>query len=313
MNTPTSKTGVKLKYTLALYVAIVISSVFYMSYFYDGSSISKYICKQHELTRVKDANVTAYSDKTLYGDPINKVPDEIDLQATGDSETGFLKTETIRKIDDTVILIITILAWLMLIPQANRIPFSSFLYLFIGAYLLAISYYKSVNGGAMFTELAVPAHATRWLPCFALWILLLSKTTASQNSVKYLLITAASLTFATHGYEAFMQHPHFRGLLYGAFEVISVNISETTATVLLRLIGVMDICLAIAVIFYHSKWKWLLLWMSIWGFLTAISRPIAFGFIGIDDAVLRIGNGLIPLIIYFLVRHRFKPKHYQYA
>ena len=120
--------------------------------------------------------------------------------------------------------------------------------------------------------------------------------------VKYLLLIAVSLTFATHGYEVFMEHPMFKDLLYGAFEIISISPSETIVVILLKLIGIMDVFLAISVIFYHSRWKWLLLWMSAWGFLTAISRPVAFGAAGLDDAFLRIGNGAIPLIVYFLNR-----------
>ena len=157
----------------------------------------------------------------------------------------------------------------------------------------------------MFSELAVPAHATRWLPCFALGLLMFypSKMQSSLLSVvKNLLIIAVSLTFATHGYEAFMEHPEFKDLLYGAFEIISISLSENIAIILLKLIGIMDVFLAIAVIFCHSRWKRLLLWMSAWGFITAISRPVAFGAVGLDDAFLRIGNGAIPLIVFFLVR-----------
>jgi hypothetical protein len=283
-----------------------------MSYFYDGSSISKYLCKQQELARVHDADVMAYSDNMLYGDPIQEVPEELNLEATDSSEAGFIRTETIRSIDDALILVLALSAWLMLIPRLNRIRSLSFIYLILGIYLAALSVFKGINGGAMFSELALTAHATRWLPCFAVWALLFHQSKEPFSTVKYLLIIAASLTFATHGYEAFMEHPKFKDLVYGGFEIISFMPSETVVSVLLKLIGVMDIFLAISVIFFHTRWNWLLLWMSAWGFLTAISRPIAFGDVGIDDAFLRIGNGLIPLIAYLLIRHQFKPtlKHH---
>jgi hypothetical protein len=305
----------KLRYTLLLYLALVFTAVFYMSYFYDGSSISKYLSKQLEVSRVNDANVVAYSDEILYGDPIQKAQKEINLNPTNDSEAGFVQTEAIHKIDDALVLILTLSAWLMLIPKLNRIRGLSFIYLFLGLYLVATSFSKGMNGGAAFSELAVPAHATRWLPCFGLFILLFNQSKAQTSiltAVKYLLIIATSLTFATHGYEAFMEHPKFKDLLYGAFEIISITPSDTVAIILLKMIGIMDIFLAITVIFCHSKWKRLLLWMSVWGFLTAISRPIAFGDIGIDDAILRIGNGAIPLIIYFIVSHHFKSKQKNY-
>ena len=315
MESPRVDTTTKLRYTLSLYLALVFSAVFYMSYFYDGSSISNYLCKQQELSRVNEANIMAYSDKTLFGDPIQDVPEDIILNETSDSEAGFLKAQTIRRLDKALILILTISAWMMLIPRLNRIRYLSFIYLLLGLYLVTLSFFKGINGGAMFSELAIPAHATRWLPCFALWILLFYQSKIKPPilpTVKYLLIIAASLTFATHGYEAFMEHPKFKDLLYGAFEVISVSPSETVAIILLKLIGLMDIFLAATVILYHSRWKWLLLWMSAWGFLTAISRPIAFGDVGIDDAFLRIGNGAIPLIVYFLVRHHFQSQQKSY-
>jgi hypothetical protein len=262
---------------------------------------------------VNEVNVESYSDKILFGDPIQDVPEEINIDPTSDSEAGFLRAEKIRSVDNALILILTISAWMMLIPRLNGIRYLSFIYLFLGGYLVALSFYKGVNGGAIFSELAVPAHATRWMPCFAVWILLFygAKTdirhhSSALSAVKYLLIIAASLTFATHGYEAFMEHPKFKDLLYGAFGIISVSPSQTVAITLLKLIGIMDIFLAVAVIFYHSRWKWLLLWMSAWGFLTAISRPIAFGDLGLDDALLRIGNGAIPLIVYLLIRYYFQ-------
>jgi hypothetical protein len=304
-------TTAKLSYTLSLYLALVFSAVFYMSYFYDGSSISKYLCKQQELSRVHDADVMAYSDKMLYGDPTQEVPEDSDLNAASDSESGFLRTEIIRSIDDALILILTISAWLMLIPRLNRTRYLSFIFLILGMYLAALSVFKGMNGGAMFSELALPAHATRWLPCFAVWILLFYQSKEPLPIVKYTLIIAVSLTFATHGYEAFMEHPKFKDLLYGGFEIISFNPSETVIISLLKVIGLMDIFLAISVIFLHSRWNWLLLWMTAWGFLTAISRPIAFGDIGIDDAFLRIGNGLIPLIVYFLVRHQSQQQSHE--
>jgi hypothetical protein len=319
MQSPRVNTTTKLRYTLSIYLALVFSAVFYMSYFYDGSSIANYLCKQQELSRVNDANIEVYSDKMLFGDPIQDVPEEINLNPTSNNEAGFLKTEMIRSVDDALILILTLSAWMMLIPRLNHIRYLSFIYLLLGLYLVSLSFFKGMNGGAMFSELATPAQATRWLPCFAVWILLFyrAKTDIQHHSstlstVKYLLIIAASLTFATHGYEAFMEHPKFKDLLYGAFEIISVSPSQTVAITLLKLIGIMDVFLAVAVIFYHSRWKWLLLWMSAWGFLTAISRPIASGDIGIDDAVLRIGNGAIPLIVYLIIHYHFQSQQKSY-
>lgn len=305
MDSPQKMIAVKLRYTLSVYIALVFSSVFFMSYFFDGSSIASYLCKQLEIARVNDANIEAYSDQLLYGDPIQEVPEDIDLSATADDETGFLQTEMIRNIDAALILTLTICAWLMLIPKLNHIRYLSFIYVIFGSYLAALAIFQGLNGGEIFSELAMSAQATRWLPCFALWMLLFYRVnmqTPIFNFAIYLLILACSLTFATHGYEAFMEHPKFKDLLYGSFEIISINPSETLVITLLKLIGIMDIVLAISVICFRYQYKWLFLWMSAWGFLTAISRTTAFGELGIDDTFLRFGNGFIPLIVYYLIR-----------
>lgn len=314
MDSPKQMIATRLRYTLSVYLALVLSSVFYMSYFFDGSSIATYLCKQLEIARVNDVNIEAYSDQLLYGDPIQKVQEGIDLSANADDETGFLQTEMIRSIDNALILTLTIFAWLMLIPKLNHIRSLSFIYVILGLYLAALAVFQGLNGGEIFSELSITAQATRWLPCLALWLLFFYRTTMQTplfNSAIYLLIIAASLTFATHGYEAFMEHPKFKDLLYGTLKIISISPSETLVITLLKVIGIMDILLAISVIFFHSKWKWLILWMAVWGFLTAVSRATAFGELGIDDALLRIGNGFIPLIVYLVIRF-FQTPHYSH-
>lgn len=76
-----------------------------------------------------------------------------------------------------------------------------------------------------------------------------------------------------------------------------LGVSPETASILLTLIGLMDILLAILVLL--KPIRILLLWMAIWGFWTAILRPI----VGepVLDFVERWSNWGAPLALLFLL------------
>lgn len=297
----------RIYYGLSIVTALVLSAIFSMNFFHEGTSMGKYYAKKSELDRVKEAEVTHYSDMVLYGDEVETVPLDIDLSEKSGSAAGFLQTEKIMTLDKYMTLGLMLLAWLMLIPWFRKRRWLAHLYLLMGVYLILLSFYKGANGGAMFSELSIPAHATRWLPCMVIWIWLIWKPrrkTGPTKPLNLLLLFACSLTFATHGYEALMLNPHFSDLLYGVFECFSIPLSEQVSEVLLRLIGIMDIALACLVIFFRRKV--LFLWMAVWGALTALSRPMAFGHILWEDSLLRIGNCLVPLAVLMLILLREK-------
>ncbi|MBI3032485.1 hypothetical protein HYY69_03350 [Candidatus Woesearchaeota archaeon] len=72
-----------------------------------------------------------------------------------------------------------------------------------------------------------------------------------------------------------------------------VGFSEQTATTLLFLIGITDICVALFALF--KPLKIVLLWATIWGFATALIRPIAGE--PIWDFVERSANWAAPLAL----------------
>ncbi len=73
----------------------------------------------------------------------------------------------------------------------------------------------------------------------------------------------------------------------------SVGIGEATATTLLPLIGIMDI--AVALIVLLRPWKVVLAWAAVWGFWTALMRPIAGQ--PIWDFIERWANFAAPLAL----------------
>lgn len=77
----------------------------------------------------------------------------------------------------------------------------------------------------------------------------------------------------------------------------SVGISAEMATILLPLIGILDIALAILILVRPVPV--VLLWMALWGFWTALLRPIAGE--PIWDFVERWANWGAPLALLFLI------------
>jgi hypothetical protein len=76
----------------------------------------------------------------------------------------------------------------------------------------------------------------------------------------------------------------------------AVGIPEATAMTLLPLIGILDILVAIAVLF--KPLRGILAWATFWGFLTALIRPIAGE--PIWDFVERSANWAAPLALLYL-------------
>lgn len=80
------------------------------------------------------------------------------------------------------------------------------------------------------------------------------------------------------------------------FSVFGIQNTET-ATLLLFLIGLMDIGLALLVLI--KPIRPVLLWMAFWGFWTALIRPIVG--MPIWDFIERWANWGAPLALYFLI------------
>ena len=73
-----------------------------------------------------------------------------------------------------------------------------------------------------------------------------------------------------------------------------------TATNLLIAIGILDICVALVVLF--KPMKPVLLWAIFWGFWTALIRPIVG--MPIWDFVERFANWGAPLALFYLLKNR---------
>ena len=76
----------------------------------------------------------------------------------------------------------------------------------------------------------------------------------------------------------------------------SIGISESTAIILLPLIGVMDILVAIFALV--KPIRVVLIWATLWAFATALIRPISGE--PIWDFVERTANWAVPLVLLYL-------------
>lgn len=98
-------------------------------------------------------------------------------------------------------------------------------------------------------------------------------------------------TFLGHGIFALQLKPRFIEMLT-AF----IGVTGSSANNLMYLIGSIDIAVAIFALFY--PFRLMLIYASIWGFLTALARPIAND--PIWDFIERWGNWAAPLALLYL-------------
>ena len=110
------------------------------------------------------------------------------------------------------------------------------------------------------------------------------------KKIEWILRIAVFGTFLGHGVFALLGKqswiPYFT----------SVGISESTAIILLPLIGIMDILVAIFALVRPVRA--VLIWATSWAFLTALIRPIAGE--SVWDFVERTANWTAPLALLYL-------------
>ena len=171
------------------------------------------------------------------------------------------------------------------------------------------------NGGAPFAEWAIFAHALRYGAPIALLLLFAAPLGRWLGPEKHLSVTgwllraAAATVFATHGFEALMQHPRFIDYIIGTTHNLSGHfLTESTAIQIMRVIGVLDI--AVAVLILVRPHPAVLYWMAFWGLITALARVTTFGIGHHHEVFVRTAHFLAPLAILYILRAQ---SHYREA
>jgi len=129
-----------------------------------------------------------------------------------------------------------------------------------------------------------------------------------------LLLGAVVFAFLSHGIEAWQRYPVFIDLLICTSDrLFGVELSQSRAETMLRVIGVFDIFVAIACLF--PRLRGVLWWMAFWGGVTALSRVTAFGWEptwhGAATRMPHLGVPLAVVLYWHLVRWRVSDQQVQ--
>ncbi|MFA9478122.1 hypothetical protein ACERK3_07400 [Phycisphaerales bacterium AB-hyl4] len=174
-----------------------------------------------------------------------------------------------------------------------------------------------VFGGYHFSEWTVAAHVMRYVAPLVLAMLVVAPGLRWWSARRRSMAAAWGLRlglaclFATHGLEAYRLHPGFVDLIIGSADnVLGVRVSESQAGVMLRVIGVIDLMVAAAVLVLPMRY--VLWWLAFWGLVTALSRTTALGLGHWHEVLLRSSHVLGPLALWQVmvaVRLYRRPAH----
>jgi len=116
------------------------------------------------------------------------------------------------------------------------------------------------------------------------------------TSAVWLMRFAVSATFLAHGIECLLLSAEFVDyLLAAAHNLIGWDADESTMHVVLRVIGLIDLLIALLVL--STRWRWVPLYMACWALVAAFSRIVEYGWMSHFDVTVRSANYCIPLAL----------------
>jgi hypothetical protein len=140
----------------------------------------------------------------------------------------------------------------------------------------------------------------------AILVTALAKGVRHRTTV-ILTIVAIITTFAGHGAYALGIYWPTPAHFYGMTRVI-LGIDQNSAKIFLLIVGILDFVICVGILLPWTR-RACLLYAAIWGFLTALARPVAgmamdLNFFGADrylhESILRTPHFIIPLFLFFL-------------
>ncbi|APD07709.1 hypothetical protein UJ101_02208 [Flavobacteriaceae bacterium UJ101] len=183
--------------------------------------------------------------------------------------------------------------------------------IYFGVFLLAILFMLETKERfyemGMFFEHSVQLMT----PLFFIWAV---NETVHRNRLLFIMKCTMALCFTCHALYA-LGFPYFRPGIFVDMTINTFHISEKGAIHFLNTMGVLDIIASIA-LFFRKTEKIALYYMIAWGFISALDRTYAFyypqlpinEFLGqyLHTTIYRLGHGLVPLAMYFLIKDRDK-------
>lgn len=160
--------------------------------------------------------------------------------------------------------------------------------------------------GSAWAHLGPYGQALRYLAPLALAALAWD----AERTARALLGCATAAVFASHGWKAWCAAPEFHDLIWGVWDrwIPLTAPGQSTVDLALAGIAVQDFLLAAGALAVGLGWTpgprtaRFLLYMALWGAVTAASRPLAFGWAFADRTLLRALNALGPYALWRLSR-----------
>lgn len=204
----------------------------------------------------------------------------------------------------TAIFLILLAIWLFIKPNVlNTLMLLAFLIIY------AIIVYE--NAGKHFNELSFFAALAKWiLPLLYLSVYGALKRLNTAVVPDWLLFStriSLFIIFIVHGLGCLWMHPGYIDYLIGAWATFSGSyMNQAIAENMLIVIGVVDITIAVVILIKPLKHA--LLWMLIWGFLTALLRIVDAGVFNYIEFLIRVPHFILPLalLILYSLKHRQK-------
>ena len=171
------------------------------------------------------------------------------------------------------------------------------LLIYFAIFSILLSLGSFIQNAHFDAQFSFGAHLIRY--CLPIGLIFLYQNKSQGPALGRLILRwGLAMTFIFHGVEALSFHPEFIDyLIEGGQLIFHTNMTESRAKNLLTLIGILDI--AVGGLIGAKNIGIVVLYMLIWGGLTAVYRPIYHGLDGILPFLIRSSHYFVPL--YFLL------------
>lgn len=196
------------------------------------------------------------------------------------------------------IFLILLAIWLFIKPVVLNT-----LFLLVFLIINAIIVYE--NAGRHYYELSFLSALAKWIvPLLYLSVFMTIKKPTSgfvPNWLLFLTRVSLFLIFFVHGLGCLWMHPGYIDYLIGAWATFTGSfMQQSLAENILIAIGIIDIIIAVMVLL--KPFRYILLWMIIWGFLTTLLRIVDAGIFNYTEFLIRLPHFILPLACLILYR-----------
>ena len=178
-------------------------------------------------------------------------------------------------------------------------------------FLVSYGLLSYFNGGKAFLELSlVSAISKWWLPILTIYALSGYFKNRNYNMTWFGLAIQFSifLIFASHGLGCLLHNGLYVDYIIGFVgDYTPYSIKQQQAEIWLTIIGIVDILVAVLVLF--KPFKWLMYWLIFWGILTTLLRVVDASILNYAEFLIRVPHFGLPLAL--LIVQNAKNKHSQ--